>query len=284
MTKSCTILDLDAFEATKSGVEADPTAGQGAFQTTTTWEDGARARTVARSFTIETDEPAPLGGTDQAVDPMELLLASVGTCLTIGWVTNAVRRGVDFRDLRIDVSGDYDLRGYLGIDETRPGFGSISLHRPRRHRRRRCNAGGHPHGRRGGVADGRQRCQPHAAARLGPANRLNPHRSPTFPRRIHRPQRRTRPQRQATPTEEQPEVPAIAQAPTAPYRADIFTWGTARKCRLMSPGSAVPDRHRRPRRRAGVQVLLRCAVAVRSVTRLGGFGHEQMPISPRTAI
>lgn len=126
MTKSCTTLDLDAFESTKSAVEADPTAGQGSFQTTTTWQDGARARTVARSFTIETDEPAPLGGTDQAVDPMELLLAAVGTCLTIGWVTNAARRGVDFRDLRIDVSGDYDLRGYLGIDETRPGFGAIT--------------------------------------------------------------------------------------------------------------------------------------------------------------
>lgn len=126
MTKSCTTLDLDAFDATRTAVEADPDAGRGAFQSSTTWEDGARARTVARSFTIETDEPAPLGGTDKAVDPMELLLASVGTCLTIGWVTHAARRGVDFRDLRIDVNGGYDLRGYLGIDETRPGFGSIS--------------------------------------------------------------------------------------------------------------------------------------------------------------
>lgn len=126
MTKSCTTLDLEAFGATRTAVEADSDAGRGAFQSSTTWEDGARARTVARSFTIETDEPAPLGGTDKAVDPMELLLASVGTCLTIGWVTHAARRGVDFRDLRIDVNGDYDLRGYLGIDETRPGFGSVS--------------------------------------------------------------------------------------------------------------------------------------------------------------
>lgn len=126
MTKSCTTLDINAFESTRAAVQADPAAGRGSFQATTVWEDGARARTVARSFTIETDEPAPLGGTDQAVDPMELLLASVGTCLTIGWVTNAVRRGVDFRDLRIDVTGDYDLRGYLGIDGTRPGFGAVS--------------------------------------------------------------------------------------------------------------------------------------------------------------
>lgn len=126
MTKSCTTIDLEAFDATRSAVEADPDAGKDAFQATTSWVDGARAKTTARSFTIETDEPSLLGGTDQAVDPMELLLASVGTCLTIGWVTHAARRGVDFRDLRIDVTGDYDLRGYFRIDETRPGFGAIS--------------------------------------------------------------------------------------------------------------------------------------------------------------
>lgn len=126
MTKSCTTLDLTAFEATRTAVDADPAAGRGAFRAVTTWEDGARARTTARSFTIETDEPSPLGGTDEAVDPMELLLASVGTCLTIGWVTHAARRGIDFRDLRIEVEGDYDLRGYLGLDgATRPGFGGV---------------------------------------------------------------------------------------------------------------------------------------------------------------
>lgn len=126
MTKSCTTLDLAAFDATRSAVEADPASGAGSFKSVTEWVDGARAKTTARSFTIETDEPSPLGGTDKAVDPMELLLASVGTCLTIGWVTHAARRGVDFRNLRIEVEGDYDLRGYLGIGgETRPGFGTI---------------------------------------------------------------------------------------------------------------------------------------------------------------
>lgn len=124
--KSCTNLDLKAFDDTRAAVEADPSAGEGSFATVTRWEDGARARTTARSFSIETDEPAPLGGTDAAVDPMELLLASLGTCLTIGWVTHAARRGVDFRDLSIEVEGDYDLRGYLAIDnQVRPGFGAI---------------------------------------------------------------------------------------------------------------------------------------------------------------
>jgi uncharacterized OsmC-like protein len=125
MARSCTTLDLNAYEATRSAVQADPAAGRGSFRTTTEWVDGARARTIARSFSIETDEPSPLGGSDQAVDPMELLLASVGTCLTIGWVTHAARRGVEFRDLRIDVEGDYDLAGYLALGDTRPGYGEV---------------------------------------------------------------------------------------------------------------------------------------------------------------
>lgn len=124
--KSCTNLDLETFNRTREAVAANADIGKGSFKTVTSWEDGARARTVARSFEIETDEPTPLGGTDQAVDPMELLLASLGTCLTIGWVTQARKRGVDFRDLLIEVDGDYDLRGYLALDDSvRPGYTGI---------------------------------------------------------------------------------------------------------------------------------------------------------------
>lgn len=125
MTATCNI-DLAAYEATRDAVTEDPEKAKGEFTTTTEWVDGARARTTARSFTIETDEPAPLGGTDQHVDPMELILAAVGTCLQIGWTTQAAKRGLDLRSLKIDVTGDFDLRGYLGIDETvRPGFQGI---------------------------------------------------------------------------------------------------------------------------------------------------------------
>ena len=120
MTRSCFSLDMETFDQTKEAIRNDPKLGQGAFTTVTEWVDGSLARTTARSFTIETDEPAPLGGTDKAIDPMELLLAAVGTCLQIGWVTHANRRGIDFRSLRIETRGDYDLQGYLGLDASVP--------------------------------------------------------------------------------------------------------------------------------------------------------------------
>lgn len=127
MTRSCFSLDMGTFDQTKEAIRNDPKLGKGAFTTVTEWLDGSLARTTARSFTIETDEPTPLGGTDKAIDPMELLLAAVGTCLQIGWVTHANRRGIDFRSLRIETQGDYDLQGYLGLDPNiPPGYLNIS--------------------------------------------------------------------------------------------------------------------------------------------------------------
>lgn len=127
MEPSCTNIDMETMEATKAHIAQNPNDGKGEFESVTTWKDGAVAVTQARSFTLETDEPAPLGGTDTAIDPMELLLASLGTCLTIGWVTHANKRGVDFRDLKIKVTAPYDLSGYLDIDKSvRPGFLSLS--------------------------------------------------------------------------------------------------------------------------------------------------------------
>lgn len=124
---SCCALDIDTFHATRSAIAAAPEAGKGSFDTVTEWRDGAQAVTRARSFTIETDEPAALGGKDQHVDPMELLLAALGSCLAIGWVTQARLRGIDYKKLAIKVHAPFDLRGYLELDaQVRPGFSGLT--------------------------------------------------------------------------------------------------------------------------------------------------------------
>lgn len=120
-------IDLGAFEEFVRKVQENPEAARFAFRTVTYWEGGAVTRTEARQFQIKADEPSDLGGTDSAPDPVELLLASVATCFAIGFVTQAARRGIDFRDLQIVTEGELDLRGYLGLDPTvRPGYTRIA--------------------------------------------------------------------------------------------------------------------------------------------------------------
>lgn len=51
---------------------------------------------------------------------MELLLAVLGSCLSVGYAANAAAMDVELED-------DVDLRGFLGIDDdVRAGYDSVS--------------------------------------------------------------------------------------------------------------------------------------------------------------
>ncbi|MDX1637530.1 MAG: OsmC family protein [Balneolaceae bacterium] len=127
MAGTCQTLDIETYSKTKEAVADDPEKGKGAFESVTIWKDGAVAVNKARSFEITTDEPEALGGGDTGIDPMELLLASLGSCLTIGWVTHANLHDIDYKNLKIKVSAPFDLRGYLDLDDSvRPGFPEIN--------------------------------------------------------------------------------------------------------------------------------------------------------------
>lgn len=125
-TKSCFSLDLDKYRDFVRAVREDPEKAKFRFSAVTRWKDGTVTETVARDRVIAADEPEALGGRDSAADPVELLLAALTSCVSIGLVTHAAERGVDFEDFEIEVAGDLDLRGYLGLDEAvRPGYAGL---------------------------------------------------------------------------------------------------------------------------------------------------------------
>lgn len=126
VAKSCFQVNIGAFDQFIEDVKNDPEKAKVTFKTTTEWQGGAVSKTIARNFVLHTDEPTSLGGTDSAADPVELLLASIATCFSIGFVTHAAKRGIDFSDLIIETEGDLDLRGYFGLDRSvRPGYTNI---------------------------------------------------------------------------------------------------------------------------------------------------------------
>jgi uncharacterized OsmC-like protein len=72
------------------------------------------------------DEPKELGGGDQAMNPVELLLSSLGGCITICAVAFAPTCGVRLDGFRVDLEGDLDPDGFMGKrEDVRTGFQHI---------------------------------------------------------------------------------------------------------------------------------------------------------------
>lgn len=79
-----------------------------------------------RGFKIIMDEPESLGGTDKGMNPVEGLLVSLGSCLTIVGMAFAKSHGIDLQDIRVDTEGDLDPAGFLqGKEGVRPGYQEV---------------------------------------------------------------------------------------------------------------------------------------------------------------
>ncbi|KCZ73686.1 putative redox protein, regulator of disulfide bond formation [Candidatus Methanoperedens nitroreducens] len=79
-------------------------------------------------FIIEADEPPILIGSDKAPNAVQTVLHALASCLIVGFVYNAAVRGINIKAVNINLEGDLDLRGFLGISEdVRPGYQNIRV-------------------------------------------------------------------------------------------------------------------------------------------------------------
>jgi uncharacterized OsmC-like protein len=90
--------------------------------------DGMRCETTVREHTVAADEPRSFGGTDAAQSPVELLLTSLATCQAITYRLWAAELGVALDRVEVEVVGDIDLRGLLGMDGVAPaGYEKVTV-------------------------------------------------------------------------------------------------------------------------------------------------------------
>ena len=131
-------IDLAGLDETLQKIRRDPGCGRASFRVTTEWKGQTRSETIVesytlsgdvvpRNFTIVADEPMELLGANTAPNPQELLMAAVNSCLIVGYVCAAATRGIALDDCRIEMEGELDLRGFLGLDESvPPGYRRIN--------------------------------------------------------------------------------------------------------------------------------------------------------------
>ncbi len=88
--------------------------------------NGLSIESTAGKFTVLTDEPETLRGTDTGMNPVEMLLCSLGACQCITARFFAKARQIEFEDLHVEVEGDLDTDGFLrGKEGVRPGLQEI---------------------------------------------------------------------------------------------------------------------------------------------------------------
>lgn len=131
-------IDVQALEETVAAITGDPALGRVEFRVKTEWKGQTKSETtvesyslageaIPRHFTIVSDEPVELLGTNTAPNPQELLMSAVNACMTVGYVAQAAVRGITLDSCRIEMEGELDLRGFLGIDEqVPPGYRRIN--------------------------------------------------------------------------------------------------------------------------------------------------------------
>ena len=133
-------IDVERLLQTIDAIKEDPALASFTFRARTTWKDGTHSvahvggfthageedQSRAAPFVLEGDEPPVLLGQNRGPNAVELLLAALGFCYSVGYVANAAARGIRIEEMSYELDGDIDLRNFLGISgEARPGFSEI---------------------------------------------------------------------------------------------------------------------------------------------------------------
>jgi putative redox protein len=104
----------------------NPNSAKAVFRSKSRLQQGFRSEVELRDHRLVVDEPAALGGTDTGPNPVELILAALGTCQEITYRAYATALGIELESIAVELEGDLDLRGFLAVaPSVRPGYEQI---------------------------------------------------------------------------------------------------------------------------------------------------------------
>lgn len=119
-------VNIAAIGILVEAIAAEPEHAETTWHASVEWDGGFHTTTTIRDFEpFATDEPEVLGGTDKAPNPVEHLIAALGSCLAIGYAANATVAGIRLDTLRIDIEGELNLESFLGIEAGHAGYETL---------------------------------------------------------------------------------------------------------------------------------------------------------------
>jgi uncharacterized OsmC-like protein len=127
-------LDTESLQNVVASIQQNWETGKITRSATIAWKGGFKSEATSRQFTALVDMPCGLCGEDTAISPLELVLQAYGACLTVGYAMHCAVRGITLHDLKINIEGDVDLPGFLGLQapehlnmDSLPGYKNIRV-------------------------------------------------------------------------------------------------------------------------------------------------------------
>lgn len=115
------------IEAIRDHLRQVGDSASASFSAETKLVTGFETRARIRQFDVTVDEPPTLGGTDRGPNPVEVVLAALGTCQEIVYATYARVLGIPLDSVSVQVTGELDPRGFFGVAEVSAGFRDVSF-------------------------------------------------------------------------------------------------------------------------------------------------------------
>ena len=118
-----------ALQANIAAIQKDAGNARAVFAASTQLERDVLCSARVRDFPpLVVDEPPSLGGSDKGMNPVEMVLAALGTCQEIMYAAFAAMLGVQLDEVKVEARGNLDLRGLFSMDPAvRAGFTKVSF-------------------------------------------------------------------------------------------------------------------------------------------------------------
>lgn len=87
---------------------------------------GLYTETMVRDHLVKSDYAEAAGGSNEAPNPIELLLSAFAACVEAAFYEFAVHEGLTIHSLSVEVEGTLDLRGLFMIDDITAGFKDLN--------------------------------------------------------------------------------------------------------------------------------------------------------------
>ena len=134
-------VNVDALFGAQEALKNAPEAAKFKWRSTVEWINGTHSRSTIEGFyglgaeqkhkskfALDADHPEIFAAEDQAATPVEIVLASLASCLTAGVAAVAQARKIQLRSVSATLEAGMDIRGILGMDsDVRNGYDDIKV-------------------------------------------------------------------------------------------------------------------------------------------------------------